>query len=53
MYTISYTHSSIKREDKFNERPRSLKAERVIPASHRSRVFCYTPQHHIVGYVRK
>ena len=51
--TQSVTHSSIKCEDKFNERLNSLKAESVILACHRSCVSYYTSQHHIDRYVRK
>ena len=49
----SVTHSSIKRENNFNARLNSLKAEGVILACHRSCVSSYTSQHHIDRYVRK
>ena len=49
----SVTHSSIKHEDKFNERLNSLKAEGVILACHRSCGSSYISQQHINRYVRK
>ena len=44
----SVTHSSVKRQDKFNKRLNNLKAEGVLLACHRSCSFSYTSQHHIV-----
>ena len=49
----SVTHSSIKRENKFNEQLNSSKAEGFILAFHRRCISSYTSQHHIDRYVRK
>ena len=49
----SVNHSSIKREDKFNERLNSFKGEGVIIACHRSCFSSDTSQHHVDRYNRK